>query len=132
MQLYIRNRPVFVYVMVLCVCVFIAGCGDGINLGTVTGVVTKDGKPQPKLYVEFFPAAGGRPAEAITDREGRFELVYTPQKKGTLVGSSNVRISIPGKMDASGDEITPRQPLKISPDTVEVKGGSNSFNFEVN
>jgi hypothetical protein len=106
-----------------------SGCGGGTDLGAVTGQVTKSGQPQAKLWVRFAPAAGGRPAEAVTDNEGRYELSYTGKKKGALVGPQRVSIMSGGEIDGRGNELSPRK--EVYSGEVEVESGSNEFNFEI-
>jgi hypothetical protein len=116
----------------LLVCLTLSGCShEGPDLGDVTGVVTKGGKPQAKLWIEFTPAAGGRAAEGRTDGEGRYKLTYTVRKSGAVVGANKVRISSGGEVDSRENQLSPRVELKTTPDTVDVKGGSNTFDFEV-
>ena len=105
------------------------GCSDGVDLGAVKGRVTKNGQPQSKLWVRFVPAAGGRPAEAITGQDGSYELAYTGKKKGALVGSQKVSIMSGGEIDARGTELSPRKVIYQS--EVEVTSGSNEYNFDV-
>ena len=76
----------------LCVA-FLAGCSDSEGLGRVTGVVTLDGKPLSEANVEFVPSAGGRPSTAVTDSEGRYELLYTMTEKGAAIGEHKVIVS---------------------------------------
>lgn len=106
-----------------------SGCSDGVGLGTVTGQVTKGGVAQPKLWVSFAPAAGGRPAEGITNGEGRYELSYTGTKKGALIGKHRVTIMSGGEIDGRGNELSARKPVHTA--DVEVEGGSNELNFAI-
>lgn len=105
------------------------GCNDGVGLGGVTGQVTKGGQPQSKLWVQFAPAAGGRPAEGITNEDGRYELSYTGTKKGALVGKQHVTIMSGGEIDGRGNELSARKTVHEA--DVEVESGSNEFNFEM-
>lgn len=115
--------------LVACPIAVFAGCGDGLDLGFVSGRVTKDGQPQQKLWVRFVPAAGGRPAEAITDGDGRYELSYTGNKKGALVGPQRVAILSGGEIDGRGNELSPRK--EVYRGEVEVESGSNEFDFQI-
>jgi hypothetical protein len=105
------------------------GCGDGLNLGTVRGTVTKGGQPQSKLWVRFDSAEGGRPAEAVTNNQGQYELAYTGKKKGAPVGQHRVTLMSGGEIDGRGNELTPRKELFRG--EVEVKSGSNTLDFEL-
>lgn len=105
-----------------------AGCNSDTELGTVQGRVTKDGKPLPKLWVEFRPAAG-RPAEGRTDSNGHYELRYTMDKKGAVAGKNRVSISSGGETDSRDNELSPRR--EIYSGEVEVESGSNELDFSI-
>jgi hypothetical protein len=107
----------------------LAGCGNGLNLASVTGQVTKDGKPQPKMWVEFVPIDGGRPAEARTDQKGRYELSYSGTEKGAKIGRHRVRIMSGGDVDSRDNELSPRKQVHTA--EVEVESGSNEFDFKI-
>jgi hypothetical protein len=81
-------------------CVF--GCGgSGPELAPVTGVVTLDGKPVEGKQVSFTPKTftpdteSGRSSVGFTDKDGRYELYYTAQKKGALITEHIVTIATP-------------------------------------
>jgi hypothetical protein len=108
--------------------VLVAGCGDGPKLAPVSGVVTLDGKPYPNAVVSFQPIGSkgndspGRGSMAITDKDGRFVLMYENNRPGAVVGKHNVRIStVPGK----GSPTIIDDPLG-SPDGVVPKKGEKS------
>ena len=106
----------------------VVGCQQGVDLGTVEGKVTKNGQPQPNLWVHFEPATG-RPGEGRTNRDGHFELSYTMNKKGALVGTNLVHIYSGGETDSRDNELSPRK--EIFSKEVEVNPGANEFEFEV-
>lgn len=125
----------------------ISGCGGGPGdmpeVGAVTGIVTIDGKPTGNLTVAFQPE-GGRPASGVTDAEGRYELVYSADVKGTKVGPNLVTISSNIGSDEnyeSGDQQTEKEdpiPAKYnsmatenSEMTVDVKPGANEINWDI-
>jgi len=69
------------------------GCGGGdTDISKVEGVVTMDGNPLPKATVLFI-SGQGRPAGAITDENGRYELNYTAGRKGAIPGKNRVQIT---------------------------------------
>jgi hypothetical protein len=113
----------------LAVVVTLPGCSGG-KLGTVTGRVTKNGKPQPKVAVEFAPIAGGRHSTATTNDNGHYELIFTSEKNGALIGTHQVSIKTPEK-------INPDSMIVLAPATEllnvqrEVESGSNTFDFEL-
>ncbi|MGF1581966.1 MAG: hypothetical protein ACFCD0_21785 [Gemmataceae bacterium] len=58
------------------------GCGGpNFETGEVTGIVTRDGKPLADVAVSFNPdlskSNSGPASGAITDKKGRYKLVYT-------------------------------------------------------
>lgn len=115
-----------------------AGCGDdGPRLGTVSGRVLVDGKPVEQLRIEFQPASGGSPSTARTDAQGRYELHYTRDKDGAMVGRHCVRITAPTiERDDAGnlDEIPQLVPPRYNDQTelvVEVEPGHNEHSFEL-
>jgi hypothetical protein len=104
------------------------GCGSGLDLGTVAGRVTKDRQPQPNLWVKFNPKMGGRPSHARTNDSGQFEIQYMDQD-GALVGTHEVVIGSGGEVDERGNPLSPA--VELLRRDVEVKSGSNEFNFEL-
>jgi hypothetical protein len=117
----------------------VGGCG-GRNLpdmGTVSGIVTVDGKPLPKATVRFFPASG-RPSQAITRDDGSYELCYIGGDKGALLGEHRVTIST-YMMDedmkthrmVNHPEILPEKYHAKSELSRIVEPRHNEFNFEL-
>jgi hypothetical protein len=110
------------------------GCGSrGLELGSVTGMVTLDNQPLPEATVEFQPALGS-PSESITDRSGTYTLRYTAKRKGAMLGTHHVRITLSTRTDVQGQKIDVPQLLparynRHSELTAEVKPGSNKFDF---
>ncbi|QDU41326.1 hypothetical protein Mal4_56920 [Maioricimonas rarisocia] len=92
--------------------------GGGIdlpNLGRVEGTVTLDGKPLSGAKVIFSSAERmvesrrgrqikARAGTATTDDQGRYELIYLDNIKGTVVGRNRVQIS---KINEKGQEVIP-------------------------
>jgi hypothetical protein len=72
----------------------LAGCGspDGV---TVTGRVTLDGRPLPNAEVTFHPLGDtkGLGGSAVTDADGRYELVSARVNKGVAPGEYRVVVS---------------------------------------
>jgi len=63
------------------VIILLAGCGKPtVPSGEVKGTVSMDGKPLPEVSVSFIPdpveGSSKPPAEAITDANGHYELIY--------------------------------------------------------
>jgi hypothetical protein len=130
---------------------FQAGCGapsDQPELGQVTGTVTLDGKPLSGIAVVFQPDSG-RPARGMTDAEGKYELTYIRQTKGTKVGPNRVEIapSEDGAAEESENADEESKPAtkrsKSTKPTIparynvrselkaDVKAGKNTFDFQL-
>lgn len=71
----------------------LVGCVGDSRVATVHGVVTLDGKPIENASVAFMPQAGGRPAFALTDADGKFELSTFGTADGALIGNHVVTIT---------------------------------------
>lgn len=122
------------------------GCGDsGPDRGYVEGTVTMDGEPLPDAVVTFQPEDTGRPSYGRTDENGEYELQYTSDKKGALVGSHRVSISTHerggsaeggyGADEAGGAKGSPEKvPAQYNYDTElreTVESGNNTIDFEL-
>ena len=116
------------------------GCGgrsDRPTLAPVQGSVTLDGQPLPDAEVWFDPQAGGRTSTAMTDKSGRFELLYALGEKGAIIGEHNVRISTfvqGGDEPGSTATVPERVPAKYaapSAITKHVSEGNNTINIEL-
>ena len=105
------------------------GCSSGVELGGVQGRVTKNGQPQSKMWVEFRPMAGGRPAEGYTDSDGHYELRYTGEREGALVGKHRVRVFSGGELDSRDNQLSPRK--EVYSREIEVESGSNTVDIEL-
>ena len=114
--------------LAISVCATLVGCGSGLQLGTVAGHVTKGGQPQANLWVKFSPKAGGRPSHARTNTNGEFEIHYM-DKEGALVGTHEVVIGSGGEVDDRGNPLSPA--VELLRKDVEVKSGSNEFDFQI-
>lgn len=58
----------------------------------IEGTLVYEGKPLEGFIVEFRPEAG-RPSSGVTDKDGKFSLVYTASQDGVQVGVSTVKIT---------------------------------------
>lgn len=110
----------------------LAGCGRGDqpDLAPVTGTVTLDAQPLEGAMVEFSPESG-KASRAVTDHQGRYELVYLRDVRGAVLGRHRVRI-ITGHEGAN--ESTRRITLPAKYDqatelTAEVGPRTNTFDF---
>jgi len=76
------------------------GCGGGnIPLTPVKGTVSMDGSPVPQATIEF-RSHEGRPAMAVTDDDGNYEMMYTRERKGAVDGEYTVVITTAIEADA--------------------------------
>jgi hypothetical protein len=114
--------------------VLLSGCAQttGPELGSVTGRVTMNGKPLENVRVLFW-LGHSRPSEGITNSSGRYELRYTVNQDGALLGEHKVRIStaIPRPDDTMAPERVPPAFNSQSDIVREVKRGSNVFDFDI-
>lgn len=130
------SRLLVVLCSVILLCFSTAGCGeespsDTPELGSVSGIVTMDGKPLANVVVTFEPESG-KPSFGGTDAEGHYNLVYSKNESGAKIGLNTVRITTPteGPEDKGKDPV----PAKFNTKSTlkkEVKAGSNEINFEL-
>jgi hypothetical protein len=69
-----------------------AGCG-GEKLVKVSGTATRHGKPVPNLVINFTPEKGLR-SYALTDQDGKFNMIYTNGQEGVVVGTHKVWVQL--------------------------------------
>jgi hypothetical protein len=78
----------------------VAGCGPNHpKTAKVEGHVTLDGMAVSGVALLFMPQAGGRPASAVTDREGNYRLTTFTAGDGALIGLHTVTLT---KQEMSG------------------------------
>jgi hypothetical protein len=115
----------------------LAGCqqADEIVTAPVKGTITLDGKPLPNARVVFAPLGErGGPAYAVSNNQGEYELHYTHEKKGAVVGSCLVRINTATR-PTDGDDLPPTLelvPAKYNVEStlhVEVAPEKDSYDF---
>ncbi len=129
------------------------GPNDQPELGEVSGNITLDGKPVSGVVVLFQPD-NGRPARAVTDAEGKYELKYIRDTMGTKIGHNRVEIAPdeegeneepiesttqdgepvalqPLKPGKSGKPVIPARYNTQSELEADVKPGENTFNFDL-
>ncbi len=61
----------------------------------VSGTVTRGGQPVPRVTV-FFAPAGGRPSWGVSNADGRYELEYTREQPGAVLGKHKVYVKFRG------------------------------------
>lgn len=125
------------------VCFVMAGCGGGgadiPELGTVSGTVNLGGQPLAGAEVSF-QMAGSRPSVGTADEDGSYELTYSRDAAGAVIGTHTVRIRT-YREEVEGDEDNPREPEvpeKVpaiynddSELSAKVEAGSNEHNFDL-
>jgi hypothetical protein len=140
----------------LLLAVALCGCGgSGIDVGSVEGVVTLDGKPLPNAVVTFTPKAGGPSGVGRTDAQGKYQLL-TVNESGAVVGEHFVSIVCVPEMPAAVESYPSSDPryrsqaatradYKKQPEvtklpekyntktelTAKVEPGSNTFNWDL-
>ena len=69
------------------------GCGkNGPEIVSVSGTLTRNGKPVPFMEVYFIPTQG-RNSVGMTDDQGRFTLGYLAGVEGAQVGTHKVFVT---------------------------------------
>lgn len=128
--------------------VLVAACGcgpSGPKTAAVSGVILDDGQPVPNVEVVFYPNTDGKPSYGSTDAEGRFDLKYSAEIQGAVIGFHRVSISpgAPGRPEpinyGAGET---REPVKRTktvriakpmtwPQPVEIVAGDNQLTFDL-
>ena len=67
------------------------GCARGPSIGQVRGKVTLEGKPVDHATVTFQPTSG-LTSYGVTDRDGSYELRFSRDRPGAIVGMHEVSI----------------------------------------
>lgn len=100
------------------------------DLGPVSGTITLDGQPLANVTV-VFESETGRSSFGKTDDAGKYELIYTGNYKGAVVGKNKVVIN--SNLDAPpGPDWKDPIPAKYNAKselTADVTAGSNTFDF---
>lgn len=128
--------------LLLSVGLMLGGCGgpsDRPDLGYAEGRITLGGEPLSKAMVTFQPESG-RPSFGVTGEDGYYTVEYVPGEEGAKVGKHLVRISTYQEPEEEGAPAVPEKvPVEYNRDaaenpemTVDVKPGSNEFNWDLN
>lgn len=143
-DLFVRFGPAIGGVVALIVLAYAFAfymAGGGLELpelGRVTGIVTKGGKPLAGALVTFEPIEPSKAlgdaipsgSTALTNEDGEYDLYYLEDVRGAAVGKNRVWVSVIGP---DGREMVPPQ-TKFgygSNDVFEVKPGSNEFDIPI-
>ncbi|WP_339733387.1 carboxypeptidase-like regulatory domain-containing protein [uncultured Gimesia sp.] len=125
------RKPVWCLVALL----GISGCfggGESLpELAEVTGTINLNGSPLPGASVVFLPKEGGS-AFALTDANGKFELMYNQDTAGAVLGSYTVKVSKEKNPEEPGMDLVPKKYNEMTTLTAEVKSGAeNDFQFDL-
>lgn len=107
----------------------IFGCDSGTPVGYVSGIVTYGEAPLVSAEVEFTPVGQGTSSVGFTNQKGEYELQYTLQKKGALLGMHKVSVRSLELNDHAQARI--RAASRQARLECEVTSGSNEFNIEL-
>ncbi|TWU66337.1 MULTISPECIES: hypothetical protein [Crateriforma] len=122
-----------IFALLIPAVLLMVGCDSGIELGQVTGTVTKDGEPAPEIWINFMPdpdeGTEGAISSAITDEDGRYELQYQGETKepGAAVGSHRVVVNDLVPENFRGQGRPPKS--RVRPEMMHA--GDTPFRFEV-
>ncbi len=122
--------------------VFSIGCGrqDGPELATVTGKITLDGQPLPRVNIRFIPQQqGGSPSFGGTNAEGQYRLLFNHHRAGAMLGTHRVEIEPAEPEQGEDGKALPgvqvvKLPKKSIPSgglTAEIKPGRNTVHFDL-
>jgi len=112
----------------LCGCSGSSGPAQKPELGEVTDIVSRSGKPLPNIHVVFEKSPGVE-SSGTTDQEGRYELIYSDGTKGAAIGSNTVRIT-----EVAASDPKSHIPSKYNEESTlkaDVKGKKNEFDFNL-
>jgi hypothetical protein len=131
--------PVFVAIVTL----VLSGCAkDGyseLGLVEVTGTVTLDGQPLPGAKVSF-EGDDKRTAIGITNANGKYDLMYDSETRGTMPGPKTVRITTAdvdvegggaGEGTAPVKESIPARYNQKSELKADVSSANRTFDFDL-
>ncbi len=133
MEICQRLRFKIVCLLLCPLIVSMVGCGAS-DYGSVTGTVLAEGKPLANAMVTFTPEPAGRPSSGVTDENGVYNLIYTQDQKGALIGQHTVRVSTAVAEGDYGKMSKEKLPAKYniaSEIKKEVKAGRNVIDIEV-
>lgn len=137
-----KTRSDIACILTTLVLASVLGCADpGPKLGIVTGTITLSDKPLEGAAVEFhplFPEGKVAYASAKTDANGFFEMQYSVERKGVLVGAHQVHISTQDweKQPDGSNKVIPERVPKwyFGPDSIlefDVQEGENTADFDL-
>ena len=118
----------------------LAGCGERVKMGRVSGKVTYKGQPVPNGAITFLPSPSGPPATGAIEN-GTYTLQTPEFGRGAVLGKHEVMITALQDAPTWGpEERTPLPPPIIpvkfgdtstSGLTAEVQEGENTIDFDL-
>ena len=110
----------------------LGGCGSGIRLGEVTGVVTLNGQPTSGLQVQFDPQDISRPSSlGFTRADGTYRLQSSIHEPGAVLGVHTVRVRAAEGGEGASPVVIAKRYNDESTLTCAVKAGTNTYNIEI-
>ncbi len=110
----------------------LCGCGSsGPPLADVEGTVTLNGKPLEGALLEFQPQGMGSPSYGSTDAQGHYELLYTQEKTGAMIGSHLVRITTLNENERILERLPPEYHRDSEITKEVVAGETNVIDFDL-
>jgi hypothetical protein len=91
--------------------------------------VTYAGRPLAGAEVEFTPVGPGTSSVGFTNPQGAYELQYTLQKKGALIGEHKVQIRLLSEDENAQKGI--RNASRVANLQYEVSSGANEINVDL-
>jgi len=111
----------------------VGGCGSGPKLAQVTGKVTVDGAPVPRLQIMFEPQDKSQPSSVgFTQADGTYKLRCSSGEDGAAIGQHIVRVTTIEMDDPSAVPLTiPEKYNTGSQLNYEVKAGDNTIDLQL-
>jgi hypothetical protein len=131
-----HSHPILGGVVAACMAVgaLVVGCSSGstVDVAKVSGTVTLDGQPLGDADVRFQPVSG-RPSWGRTKADGSYQLLYTVNRAGAMVGPCTVTISTAIEDDEGrvARERVPKRYFEPGALSAEVKPRGNVHNFDL-
>jgi hypothetical protein len=109
---------------------WISGCSEGPELGDVHGIVTYNKQPVHGAVIEFRPVGEGKQSVGYSNEQGEYELQYTLQRGGALIGRHKVSVRVHPPVGAKAPPV-PAKFGRNSEVEFDVQPGSNQFDIEL-
>lgn len=127
------HRPMLLCLVILEASSQSLGCSARkVEVAKVSGTVLLDGEPLTNAIVVFEPR-GGRPSRGRTNEDGHYQLLYTFDTAGAVVGPCSVTISTAVELEdgSFAPERVPRRYFDPKALAVEVRPRGNVLDFKL-